>query len=108
MTRLRPPALLSAASSTESLTSSPSGHDNSATAARRSVSRTVEGASSNPDRNRLVPKSLLKSISQYLADTPHPISPLASRSFLTTAKEETSHLQNTLARCRKRGGIISE
>ncbi|MGZ9719870.1 dTDP-4-dehydrorhamnose 3,5-epimerase family protein [Rhizobium miluonense] len=55
-----------------------------------------------------MPKSLLKAISQYLADTPHLHSlrrhPVPSSS---TSKEETSHRQTTLARCPPKGAQSS-
>ncbi len=69
---------------------------------RAVASRAPSTAQSPPNRNRLVPKSLLKPISQYLADMPHLHSLRRHRvPSSSTSGEETSHLQATLERCLK-------
>jgi hypothetical protein len=69
---------------------------------RAVASRAPSTAQSQPNRNRLVPKSLLKPISQYLADMPHLHSLRRHRvPSSSTSGEETSHLQATLERCLK-------
>gem|GEM_PF-5203751 len=94
---LRPGRLQSASSRTASLTSSANGHDNSAVAARRSVSRTVRIESTC---DQVLARSDI-SISRGHAASP--VSPQASPSFLATVENFTP-----AEHPRQGGGVISE
>jgi PAS domain S-box-containing protein len=85
------------------------GHDSPATAARRSVSRTVDGAAPtltaidlqpSPCSKRYLNISRTRRISKSLRRHPVPSS--------SQSKEETSHQQNPMPDAVRRGGIILE